>query len=80
MKNLFYILLLILGIPVGLLLARLCKEEIKSWKKRLFVMLFVCLILIVLVAFLSFEYKIPVIISLFFVVVTCLIIVWKANS
>jgi hypothetical protein len=79
MENLFYLLLLIMGFPAGLLLAYLCKDEIKKWRKTLFVMSGVALFLIVVVSFLTFEYKLPAIISLFFIIITCLTIVWKGN-
>ena len=80
LSNLLYLLVLILGFPTGLLLAKICKDEIKAWKKTLFIMSGVSLILIVVVAFLNFTYKIPVIISLFFIIITCLTVGWKGNS
>jgi len=66
------------GFPAGLLLAKLCKDEIKKWRKRLFIMSGASLLLIVVVSFLNFEYKLPVIISLFFIIITCLTVVWKS--
>jgi len=78
-QNLFYLVLLLLGFVNGILLARICKEEIKKWKKRLFIMSIVSLGLIVVISFLNFEYKFPVIISLFFMIITCLTIVWKSH-
>jgi len=80
LTNLFYLLLLLIGFPAGLFLARICKEEIKAWKKRLFIMSGISLLLIIVVSFLSFEYKLPVIISLFFIIITCLTIVWKSHN
>lgn len=77
--NLFYLLLLLAGFPVGLLLAKLCKDEIKKWRKRLFIISAILLISIIVVSFLNFEYKFPVIISLFFVIIVCLTIVWKSD-
>lgn len=81
MQTLFYLLLLLAGFPTGLILARLCREEIKNWRKRLFVISIISLIIEVGVSFIpfnSFTYKFPVIISLFFIIITCLIIVWKS--
>lgn len=77
--NLFYLLLLLAGFPAGLLLAKLCKDEIKKWRKRLFIISAILLISIIVVSFLNFEYKFPVIISLFFVIIVCLTIVWKSD-
>ncbi len=78
LTNLFYLLLMLAGFPAGLLLAKLCKDEIKKWRKRLFIMSGASLLLIVVVSFLNFEYKLPVIISLFFIIITCLTVVWKS--
>ncbi|MDP3026971.1 MAG: hypothetical protein Q8N63_04635 [Nanoarchaeota archaeon] len=80
-QNLLYLLLLLTGFPAGLILAKLCKEEIKKWRKRLFVICFVSLILAVITSFIPFSlflYKLPVIISLFFIIITFLTIVWKS--
>ena len=80
-QNLFYLLLLLAGFPTGLLLNRLCKEEIKNWGKRLFIIVIISLISSIVISFISFNsfiYKIPVIITLFFIVITCLTIVWKS--
>jgi len=82
LTNLFYLVLLLLGFPTGLILARLCREEIKNWRKRLFIMIVVSLILAVIISFIpfnSFTYKFPVIISLFFIIITCLTIIWKSH-
>jgi len=79
LSNLFYLILLLVGFPTGLLLAYLCKDEIKAWKKRLFILSAISLISIVVVSFLNFEYKLPVIISLFFIIIVCLTIVWKGH-
>lgn len=66
LKNWFYLILLVLGIPIGYLLFYLCKDEIKKWKKRLTIMIIISLILIPIMFFINFIYKIPVIISLLF--------------
>lgn len=79
LSNLFYLILLLVGFPAGLLLAHLCKDEIKAWKKRLFIMSCISLLLIVAVSFLNFEHKLPVIISLFFIIIVCLTIIWKSH-
>jgi len=76
---LFYLILLVLGIPAGLILAGLCKDEIRNWKKRLFVMSIIAFLLIIIMFFTDFLYRIPVIISLFFIIITCLTIIWKSH-
>ncbi len=81
-QNLFYLILLLLWFPTGLILARLCKEELKNWRKRLFIITIISLIIAVGVSFISFNsftYKFPVIISLFFIIITCLTIIWKSH-
>jgi len=81
LQNLLYLLLLLAGFPAGLILAKLCKEEIKAWRKRLSVISIVSLILAVIASFIPFSfflYKLPVIISLFFIIITCLTIIWKS--
>ena len=75
---LFYMLILLAGLLAGLILAKLCKDEIKSWRKRLMRISGICLILAVVTFFINFEYKIPVIISLIFVIITDLTIVWRS--
>lgn len=77
LSNLLYLLVLIIGFPTGLLLAHLCMEEVKAWKKKLFIMSGISLLFIIIVSFLEFSYKFPVIISLFFVIIVCLTMGWK---
>lgn len=82
LQNLYYLILLLLGFPAGLLLAWLCKDEIKKWRGRMFLISVLSLVLIIILSFLSFEfylYKIPTIISLFFIIIVCLTINWKSN-
>ncbi len=79
-SNLYYLILLLAGFPAGLLLARLCRDEIKNWKKRLFIISIMSLILAIVVSFIPFDifiYKFPVIVTLFFIIITCLTIAWK---
>jgi len=83
LTNLFYLILLLLGFPTGLLLANLCKDEIKKWRGRMFLISAVSLALIVVLSFIPFEiylYKIPTIITLFFVIIMCLTINWKSYN
>jgi len=76
-KEFLYFAIVILGIPAGLLISKLCKDEIKSWRKRLISMGIISLVGGVVVFFTSFEYKIPVVISLFFIIIFCFVIILK---
>jgi hypothetical protein len=80
LQNLFYILILILGFPSGLILAHYCKDEIKNWEKRFSAIVVISVILSVIISFINFNYKFPVIISLFFIAITSLTIIWKSLS
>ena len=79
-QNLLYLILLILGFVFGIILSKLCKDEIKKWKGRLFFMSGASLLLIVVVSFTGFAYKFPVMIGLFFIIITCLTVIWKGYS
>lgn len=75
LEGLFYLLILLIGIPVGLVLVKLCRDEVGSWRFRFKLMIGVCFGIIGVVAFSNFEFKIPVIVSLLFVVVVGLVVV-----
>ena len=79
LQNLLYLILLISGVLVGIILLKLCKDEIKNWKKRLFIISVICFILIIGLFFINFLYKIPSIIGLFFIIIVCLTIIWKSK-
>jgi len=79
LEIILYILVLFAGFPAGLILANLCYEEIKNWGNRFKIISLICLILAVLIFFINFEYKIPVIISLLFIIITSLTLVWKGS-
>ena len=76
---LFYIIILIAAIPTALILSRMCRDEIKSWRKRLMIMSIICLILSIMLAIIDFKYKIPIIITLFFIIITNLTIIWESK-
>jgi len=81
LTNLLYLLLLIAGFPTGFLFVKLCKNEIQNWKGRLFIISVLSLFLAVVVSFIPitiYVYKFPTIISLFFMIIVCLTIVWKS--
>jgi|TARA_B100001971_G_C18169573_1_gene526285 uncharacterized membrane protein YoaK (UPF0700 family) len=83
LTNLSYILLLVAGFFVGIILSRLCKDEIKKWRKRLFIMSVISFVLVIIVSFIPFgtyKYKIPTIITLFFIIIVNLTISWKSHD
>jgi Mn2+/Fe2+ NRAMP family transporter len=77
-KNLLYIILLILGFPSGLYLAKICREEIRKWRKRMILISLICFILSVVILISGFEYRLPFAIGLLFIIITFLTIVWKS--
>ena len=79
LNNLLYIILLILGFPSGLYLARICKDEIKKWRKRMIFISVISFISAIVVLISGFEYKLAFAIGLFFIVITFLTIVWKSH-
>ncbi|MBT4166059.1 hypothetical protein HOE04_03415 [archaeon] len=68
MQAILYVLLILFGIPVGKILSSLCRGEVSLWRKRFRIIALVCFLLIGLFLFLDFENKIPVFVSLLFVV------------
>ena len=78
MKNLLYMLILLLGFPVGYYLAYITKDEIKKWRGRLIGLGVVCLISAVGISFTGFGYKFPSMMSLFFMLIVNLVVVWKS--
>jgi len=78
-SNLLYALLLLAGFPTAWILAKLCNDEIKAWKKRFIIMAISSLIIAIIIFFTNFEYKLPVIMTLFFAIITLLTIIWKTH-
>lgn len=79
-KEIIYILIILAGIPNGLLLAKLCKDELKAWKNRFTYIAIISLASIIIIYFSSLELKIPIIIALFFMITTSLTIIKKAKN
>lgn len=78
LEVLIYIAILIAGIPAGLVLFKMCSDEIKAWKKRLFIISIVCLVLGFLVWLIpGFDYKIPSDITLGFVIIMNMTIILR---
>ncbi len=78
-KSLFYFILLLIGIPVGFLLSKLCNDEIKNWRFRLKLIAVVCVFLMTGLFFSNFVYRVPVIVSLFFVIIVCEVVILKSK-
>jgi len=77
----FYFIIIALAFPSGIVLAKLCKDEIKNWRKRLLLMSVISLIIAIIVYYFNFEileYKIPIIVGLFFIIINCIVIVWRS--
>jgi len=76
-KELIYLIIILFGIPVGLFLAKTCKEEIKAWNKRLKILIICCFLIGIFLFFVDFQYKIPIIITLSWMTITFLIIIFR---
>ena len=78
-KEVLYSFIVLLGIPVGIFLSKLCREEISAWTNRLKFIYVIALALGVVIWLVDFEYKIPVVAALSFVVVNNLVITLKGG-
>ncbi len=79
-KEGLYLLIVFVGIPAGLILAKLCREELTAWKRRFTYVVIVSLILMPVVYVTNFEYKIPVIVALGFLVLALITITYQAEK
>jgi len=78
-KEIVYVLIIFLAIPTAFILYGISSEEIKGWKKRLFIISIICFIAIIGLFLTGFEYKIPIIITLFFIIITNLTLIWRSK-
>jgi len=81
MINLITILTLIILIsafPLGYLLAYLCRDELKQGRKWFILLFVVSLVASLIVAFLNFEFKFSIILTLFYICIISLISTWKS--
>jgi len=78
-KGVLYLLVVLMGIPSGLLLGRLCSDETDAWKKRLIWISILNLVLIFGFLMSGFEFKIPVVVGLCFSSVCFFTIVLKTS-
>ncbi|VVB78030.1 Uncharacterised protein [uncultured archaeon] len=77
LNYLFYLIILVLGVLAGVILEKLCKDEVQAWKKRLTILSIFSLAGSFIVFFINFEYKLPIIITFMFIIVTSTTIIWK---
>ena len=77
MVVLIYIIIILLAIPTGLFLARLCKEELTDWKLRFKIIILISFILSIIIYFSSLEYKTSIVVSLLFIIMTLLTLIKK---
>ena len=80
LKEVGYIVIVLLGIPIGMFLSRLCREEIVAWAGRLKLISIVAFIIGIIVWFMDFSYRIPVVVALLFIVVNNLTIIVRGNG
>lgn len=80
LKEILYLILIVLGLPVGYFLGYICPEEIKAWRGRLILMSFISLVVGIFLFFFDVQYKIPIIVTLAFIIVTCMTIVFKLKK
>ena len=73
-----YIIILVLAIPTGQLLAKLCKDELKDWKFRFKIIFSISATGAILLYFSQLEYKIPMIVALLFIIINLSVLVKKA--
>jgi len=78
-SNLLYLFILLAGFPTAYLLSYLCEDEIRNWRKRLLGISIASLIITIGLVFTSFEYRFPVIVTLFFVIIVNLVVIGESN-
>ncbi|MEK6914292.1 MAG: hypothetical protein AABW83_01450 [Nanoarchaeota archaeon] len=73
-------LVLLLAFPTGIILSKFCQDELKSWKNKFKIILIISLILSIISIISKFEYKIPITLSLFFIVITMFVLILKSDK
>jgi hypothetical protein len=72
LKEVLYVFLVLSGIPVGMFLSILCKDEVGLWRRRFRFIALICFLIIGFLIFIDIENKIALIVFLFFVIVVSL--------
>ncbi len=78
MWRLFYVLILLASFPVSYLLAWLARDELQAGRKWFIILSAISLVIVVIISFSRFLIKVPVILTLFFIIILCLISIWKS--
>lgn len=78
LTNLFYLLFFLAGFPTGILLAKMCSDETKNWRKRLLIISGISLLGLITILFTEFNYSFPTALSLVFIIIVNLTIIWKS--
>tara|TARA_B100001971_G_C18251112_1_gene578295 strand:+ start:2678 stop:2917 length:240 start_codon:yes stop_codon:yes gene_type:complete len=77
LKLIIYLSIILAGIPTGIILKKLCKDETKPWKNRFNYISIISLILSILIYFSTLDYKIPISITLLYIISTLQTINYK---
>ena len=72
-----YLLVFATSYPVGIWLKKVCSDEVKSWESRLKGMIVISIVLIGVILFLDFAYKVEVVLSLLYVILVNLVVLRK---
>jgi len=79
-KELGYLVIIAVAIPLGLFLKKICRDEIGNWKKRFTHLTLLSLLIATLILFSSIEYKQPLITTLLFIVLLLQTINYKKRN
>jgi len=80
MQALLSVIIIILAFPVGYLLAWVAKDELAPGRKWFLLTAGVSVIGSIILAVINFAYKIPSILTLLFIIILCLMAVWKSKD
>lgn len=77
MKNILLIGILLLAFPAGYLLAWLARDELLAGRKWFLALAIFSILAAIPVAY-YVSFRLPVILTLFFIAIICLIAIWKS--
>ena len=80
LNELFYFILVLIGIPIGLFLAWVAKDELKDWRKRFYILSILALLISLYLLFTNFPLKIPFILGLIFIVVVFSVLIIQSKK
>jgi len=78
-KEALYLLITLAAIPTGIILSSICKEEIQTWKRRFTYIIIISLVLIPVIYVADFQYKIPIIVTLIFTIITLMTVTYRTE-